>query len=308
MNYAKQVRICEVSTRDGFQTLPPIAVADKVKLLDLMADAGIREIEVGSFLGERSGVDSMRSTPEVFQKMNRRPGVVYRALLQTPAGMREAADAGCPKVKINISGSGTHYRLMTGKSIAEGMEGFREIGAIAARHQMTLLGSISLAFVSPYDGWIPSQDIKEIIRRFIDCGASEISLNDTAGMAFPNQVRERFLEMKAEFPEIRTWAFHAHNTRGTGLANVLAALDAGVDRIDSSLAGIGGCTVFKNASGNIATEDTVYMLNGMGIKTGIDLEKAIKAGEFVESLVDPSKTDSYIQRLEKIKRQGNGIE
>lgn len=153
---------------------------------------------------------------------------------------------------------------------------------------------------------IPSEKIKEIIRAFIDSGATEISMNDTAGMLAPNQIFNRFLEMKVEFPEIQVWAFHAHNTRGTGLANTLAAMQAGVDRIDSSLAGIGGCPVFKKASGNISTEDLLYMLQTMGIDTGVDLERAIIAGEYISSLVDPSTVDSYMQRLQKIKRERYG--
>lgn len=308
MKYQKKITVCEVSTRDGFQTLPPPSVPDKLKLLDLIADAGLREIEVGSFLGDRPDSWRMHSTPEVFRKLNRRPGVTYRALLQTSYGMNEAVEAGCPKIKLNISGSENHYRLMTDKTIAEGMEGFKEIGAIADRNKIAILGSISLAFVSPYDGLIPSSTIKDIIKRFLDCGATEISLNDTAGMSAPNQIHDRFKEMMAEFPEVEAWAFHPHNTRGTGQANVLAALESGVTKVDSSLAGIGGCPVFKNASGNISTEDTVYMLNGMGIDTGVDLQKAIQAGEFIETLVDPSKTDSYLLRLEKIKKLGQGIE
>lgn len=308
MKYPKEIRICEVSTRDGFQTLPPPSVPDKLRLLDLIVQSGIREIEAGSFCGDNPEFSNMHDTPEVFRKMDRRPGVTYRALLQSVYGMHEAVEAGCEKVKINISGSEKHYELMTGRTIAQGMAGFTEIGRMAAQHKIAMLGSISLAFVSPYDGLIPSRDIRDIIARFLDCGCTEISLNDTAGMSVPNQIYDRFREMMEAFPQVETWCFHPHNTRGTGLANVLAAIQAGATRVDSSLAGIGGCPVFKNASGNISTEDTVYMLNNMGIGTGVDLEQVIRAGEFVETLVDPSKVDSYLLRLEKIKKQGSPIE
>lgn len=305
MKFINKATLCEVSLRDGFQTLPVIAVEDKLKLLDLITGAGISEIEVGSFISERAEVRSMHNTPEVFRRMNRKEGVTYRALLQSPLGAREAAECGCKKIKINISGSVKHYELMTKKTVRQGMEGFKEIGAICAQNGISILGSISLAFLSPYDGLIPSKDIRDIIKNFLDCGATEISLNDTAGMSTPKLVYERFSEMKELFPQVKAWAFHAHNTRGMAAANILAACEAGATKLDSSLAGVGGCTVFKNASGNIATEDMLYMLDGMGVKTGVDMEKTIAAGEFVEELVHHKGIDSYIQRLEKIKKQSS---
>ena len=281
---------------------------NKIKLLDLITDAGISEIEVGSFVSDRPEVSSMHNTPEVFRRMNRKDGVVYRALLQSPVGAREAADSGCKKIKLNISGSKKHYQLMTRKTVEQGMAGFKEIGAICAQNNMTILGAISLAFISPYDGLIPAEDVRGIIQNFLDCGATEISLNDTAGMATPKLVYERFMEMRDAFPQVKTWAFHAHNTRGMAMANILAACEAGVTQFDSSLAGVGGCTVFKNASGNIATEDLLYMFDGIGTQTGVDMEKVIVAGEFVEELVHHKGIDSYIQRLEKIKRENAVIE
>ena len=309
MKFASKATVCEVGPRDGVQNLPPLNVPDKVKLLDLIVDAGIKEIEVGSFLGDNPDLGiGMVNTPEVFRTMNRRPGVIYRALLQTPIGAQQAADNGCEKIKLNISGSVKHYELMSGKTIKEGMAGFAEIGSISAKNNIAILGSISLAFVSPYDGLIPSKDIKEIIQNFIDCGATEISLNDTAGMATPKLVYERFCEMISAFPAVTAWAFHPHNTRGMALANIVAALEAGMTKVDSSLAGTGGCPVFKNASGNIATEDMLYMLDGMGVETGVNLEKAIAAGEFLEELVNHNGIDSYIQRLEKIKRKEKDVE
>jgi len=310
MNYPKKVTVCEVSTRDGFQTLPPPNTAEKLTILELCAAAGIPEIEVGTFRAKADGDrQDFKNTPEVFRKMRRAPGVTYRALIQTAEDMRLALDSGCTKVKVNISGTEKHYRISSGGStLEEGMKGFREIGALAAQHNVTMLGSISLAFVSPYDdGMVDGVQLKKIIRTFIDCGATEISLNDTAGMSAPNQIYQRFIEMKESFPEVKVWALHAHNTRGNGLASVLAALMAGVDRIDSSLAGIGGCPVFKSASGNISTEDLLYMLHGMDIETGIDFQKAIIAGQYVGALVPEGKKDSYIQRLEVIKRAGGGV-
>ena len=310
LQYPKRITICEVSTRDGFQSLPfEVETEDKLVLLEKIADAGIREIEVGSFVpGRASGLWQMSRTPEVFMKMKRRQGVVYRALLQTPEGAAQAVESGCKKFKINISGSEKHYGLMTGRTIRDGVEGFREIGRIAVENGVSLLGSISLAFLSPYDGQVPLDRLKMIIQGFLDCGAEEISLNDTAGMATPALVHKYFTAMQSEFPQVGTWAFHPHNTRGMGLANTLAALDAGARKVDSSLAGIGGCSVFKNASGNISTEDLFYLLDGMGIETGVDMEKLIEAGQLVEKLVKNKGCDSYIQKIEKLKRAGEGVE
>lgn len=310
LNYPKKVTICEVSTRDGFQSLPfEVETEDKLRLLDKIADAGIQEIEVGSFVpGRTSGLWQMSKTPEVFVRMNRRPNVVYRALLQTPEGAVQAVESGCGKFKINISGSEKHYNLMTGKSISSGVEGFAEIGKIAAANGVALLGSISLAFMSPYDGQVPLDRLKMIIEGFLRCGATEISLNDTAGMATPVLVNDYFTAMQKEFPQVKTWAFHPHNTRGMGLANTVAALAAGVLKVDASLAGIGGCSVFKNASGNISTEDLLYLLDGMGIVTDVDMGRLIQAGELVEELVNHKGCDSYIQRIEKFKRAGEGVE
>ncbi len=282
---------------------------DKLQLLEKIADAGIREIEVGSFVpGADENQWRMGSTPEVFRRMKRRPGVVYRALLQTPAGARQAIDSGCGKFKINISGSEKHYWLMTGQSIADGVKGFVEIGKMAADNGVALLGSISLAFLSPYDGQVPLERLSMIIENFLACGAQEISLNDTAGMATPAMVYDYFCQMQQRFPQVKAWAFHPHNTRGMGLANTLAALQAGVAKVDASLAGIGGCSVFKNASGNISTEDLVYLLDGMGIETGVQMPALLEAGQMVEKLVKGHGCDSYLQRLEKIKNSGQQVE
>lgn len=307
--YSENVMICEVSTRDGFQTLMPPTVDEKLHLIDLIVNSGIKCIEYGSFSFLKDGKEDDRCpTSVVTRRLKRVPGVSYRAMLQKPYEMKIAVDSGVDYIKLNVSACEEHYRKMTGNSIEEGMTGFKEIGTIAERNNVSILGSISLAFTSPYAGIIPKDRVAEIISRFIDCGATEISLNDTAGLAFPNQVNDLFTDMMSRFLGIKTWCFHAHNTRGTGLANVLGALNAGVTRIDSSLAGIGGCPVFKNASGNISTEDLTYLLNGMGIDTGVNLAKIINAGKYIETLVPPDKTDSYIQRLEKIKEQQKEIE
>ena len=302
-NVPKKIRVCEVSTRDGMQNLPwMVGVDEKVRLLDMMVDAGIKEIEVGSFLPDTTAFPLMANTPEVFAKMHRKEGVVYRALLQTPAGARQAVEYGCNKFKINTSASRKHFELMTNRTLEEGLKGFTEIGQVARENNVKLLGSISLAFASPFGDEITYDTLRTIIDGFLEIGVTQISLNDTAGLATPVMVNTFFKDMMAYYPNVEVWAFHPHNTRGSGLANVVAALDAGVEYIDSSLAGTGGCNVVKGATGNISTEDLVYMLQGMGIDTGIDFDKLIEAGLYVEELAQGNSCDSYILNLEHFKR------
>lgn len=300
------ITICEVSTRDGFQSLPfNILTEDKLVLLEKMVDAGIREIEVGSIAPDTNIDDGqMADTPEVFRRLKKREGVVYRALLQTVAGMRLAIECGCRKIKLNASASDEHYRLMTGKSLKEGVQGFADIGKLAQDAGIKVLGSISLAFESPFDKEIPMSNLRILIDAYLAAGATEISLNDTAGMATPRLVGYRFSQLAKEYPQVEAWAFHPHNTYGMGLANTLSAIENGATKIDASLAGVGGCPVFKKASGNISTEDLHYMLSGMGIETGIDAEKLMEAGNMVERLILDQNWDSYLRRIDKWKSEG----
>jgi len=309
MKFPERVIVCEVSPRDGFQTAPDVvSVENKLKLLDMIVDAGIKYIEVGTLKKDDPKAWKMHNTADVFKALKRREGVEYRALLQDPNGAREAVDCGCPRIKINISASVKHYRDMTGKTIEEGLKEFDEIGTIAANNGIPITGSISLPFISPYDGVISIDFLKQIIKRYISIGADEISLSDAAGMANPRITYERTMDLRAAFPEIKHWILHTHNTRGMALANVVAGLSAGISKLDGALAGIGGCPFFKKASGNISTEDLLFMLDSMGIETGVDFEKAMAAGRFVEELVNGSGIDSYQQRLDKIKREQGGIE
>ena len=303
---AERVFICEDVTRDGFQSTDKvISVEDKLTLLEMMADAGVQQIEVGAF-SKYESMKKMRNTGEVFKQMKRHPGIVYRALVFDPDGAAEAAECGCHKIKINISASNQHHRSGTGMSTKEALEGFKGIARVAADTGMTMAGSISLPFRSPFpgEGIIEIDVLEEIISSFCDIGIREISLSDAAGMGDPNLIYERIMQLREIFPYV-SWMLHMHNTYGMGLAGVDAAFRAGVRKFDSSLAGLGGCPYIKGATGNVATEDLLYMFHAMGVETGIDLDKMIIAGQFVNKLVNGKGTDSYIQRIETFKRMEN---
>lgn len=298
------VTICEDVTRDGFQSASRIiCVEDKLTILEMLADAGVKQIEVGAFSRFES-MKKMRNTGEVFRRLKKRPGVTYRALVFEPEGAREAAECGCGKIKINISASNQHHKSGTGLDIKGAMKGFAEIARIAEKAGMSMAGSISLPFRSPFpgEGIIDMGTLKEIIQSFCDIGIREISLSDAAGLGDPNLIYERIITLGSQFPDV-SWMLHMHNTYGMGLAGVEAAYRAGVRKFDSSLAGLGGCPYIKGATGNVATEDLLFMFHSMGIETGINLEQMIEAGQFVSSLVDGEGTDSYIQRIESFKNE-----
>ncbi len=302
MKFPAKVRICEDVTRDGFQSIDQvISVEDKLTILDMVTDAGVQCIEVGAFSSYES-MKKMRNTGEVFKQLKQRGNVLYRALVFAPDGAKEAADCGCKYIKLNISASNQHHKQGTGSNTAEAMARFAKIGEVAKDSGLTMSGSISLPFVSPFpgEGLIPMDTLTEIIKSFIDIGITEISLSDAAGLGTPALIYERFMELQGIFPEV-SWMLHMHNTYGMGLAGITAALVAGVTKFDSSLAGLGGCPYLEGATGNVATEDLVFMLNNMGIETGIDLQKIIEAGQFVENLVDGKGTDSYVQSIERKK-------
>jgi len=298
MRFPERVRICEDVTRDGFQsTEKVVSVEDKLRIIRMVEEAGVPCIEVGAFSSYES-MKKMRNTGEVFRRLRQKEGVQYRALVFAPDGAEEATSCGCRNLKINISASDQHHRSGTGFSTSEAMANFGRIRDIAKHHGMEMSGSISLPFRSPFPGEdrIPMEKLTSIIRGFLEMEITEISLSDAAGLGDPKLIYDRVTELKDIFPQV-SWMLHMHNTHGMGLAGVTAALAAGIVKFDASLAGLGGCPYIPGATGNVATEDLVFMLHGMGIQTGIDFEKIILAGRYVEALVEGKVTDSYIQRI-----------
>ena len=294
--FPEKVTICEVVTRDGFQTAPGIyPVEEKVRIIEEVVDAGCRCVEVGAFSTYET-MYKMKDTDKVFEQLHMKEGVEYRGLVYLPDDVRRAAACGCRKIKLNVSASNAHNQAGAGRSPLESMRTFAESGKIAEENGMGFAGSISLPFASQWEGVIPYEQIKEIVKAFIDAGATQISLSDSAGLGDPQLVYERTMALRDDFPEM-DWMLHMHNTRGMGLANVVAAMEAGIDKIDTSLAGLGGCPYIKGATGNISTEDVLFMLDSMGIETGMDFEKIMEAGEKIIRLTKGVGTDSYQQRI-----------
>jgi hydroxymethylglutaryl-CoA lyase len=296
MNLPKRVTLCEVVTRDGFQTAPEIyPVEEKVRIIEEVVDAGCQSVEVGAFSTYET-MYKMKDTDQVFEKLHKKEGVEYRGLVYFPDDVRRAATCGCQKIKLNVSASMEHNKAGAGCSPLEAMKTFAESGRVARDNHMGFAGSISLPFASQWEGVIPFDFIKEIVKVFQDAGATQVSLSDSAGLGTPKMVYERTMALRDAFPDME-WMLHMHNTRGMGLANVVAAMEAGITRIDTSLAGLGGCPYIKGATGNISTEDVLFMLDSMGIETGMDFEKIMDAGAKIVKLVKGEGIDSYQQRI-----------
>ena len=297
MEYAKKVRFCEVGIRDGLQNEKQIVSAEeKIELINMMTDAGFPVIEVGSFVSPKA-VPQMANTDEVFKGIKRKDGVEYRALIANARGVDRAIACGCTKVKLNVSASVAHNLANLNRTPAQSVAGFAECVEKAHAAGIEISGSISMAFGSPWDKEIPIQDVKDIVDAYLAVGIDEISLSDASGMAYPSQVYDMCMEMKKCYPNVKWW-LHFHNTRGLGMANILAGMQSGFTQFDSSFAGVGGCPFVPGAAGNVATEDVLNLCEESGIDTGIDFDKALEVSRRVAQLV-AHPTDSYLLRAGK---------
>lgn len=293
----KQVRLCEVGPRDGIQSEKVYPnTQQKIELVNLIADAGFPVIEVGSFVSPKA-VPQMADTDEVFRNIEQKEGVEYRALIANAKGVDRAAACGCKKVKLNVSASVAHNLANLNCTPAQSVAKFAESVDKAGAAGIAISGSISMAFGSPWDRDIPVSDIKTIVESYLSVGIDEISLSDASGMAYPTQVYELCTEMKKAYPQVNWW-LHFHNTRGLGLSNIIAGMQAGFTQYDSSFAGVGGCPFVPGAAGNVTTEDLVHMLMECGVETGIDLDKAMLISRKVVDIVG-HRTDSFLLRAGK---------
>lgn len=280
----KKVLVGEVGPRDGLQIEQVfVPTSTKIELIDGLIDAGIREIEYSSFVSPRA-VPQLADAADVLAGVKRRDGVHFVALVPNARGARSAVEAGVDELRVFLSASESHNRKNVNRSIEESLRGFDEVMQIAAAAERPVSGSIATSFGCPFEGDVPVERIGEIARRLAALGMVGVGLGDTTGMATPPLVAERCRHLEAEIPDLPI-TLHFHNTRGIGLANVMAGLDAGVDRYESSFAGLGGCPFAPGATGNICTEDLVFLLHEMGIETGIDLEKLCAVARRVEQVV-----------------------
>lgn len=266
------VDIVEVGPRDGLQNekaLVPTPV--KIEFIRALADAGFPEIEVTSFVSPK-WVPQLADAAEVLAGLDRRPGVAYSALVPNDRGMEKALAAGVERVAIFTAASESFNRKNINASIDESFERFAPIMAMAAAAGVSVRGYVSTAFVCPYEGPVDPGRAADVILRLLALGVDEVSVGDTIGAAVPLQVN-RLLDRLAGRAPVDRLAMHFHDTRGTALANVLASLQRGITIFDASAGGLGGCPYAPGATGNLATEDLVYFLGGMGIDGGVDLER-----------------------------------
>lgn len=288
------ITLCEVGLRDGLQnekTLLP--TQEKVALLRGLIEAGFSVIEVGSFMHPKA-VPQMADTDEVYRAVGAVPGVELRALIPNLRGVQRAAACGCKKVKLNVSASRQHNLKNLNMTPEESVAGFADCVRAAGESGIAISGSISMPFASPWEGRIPVSDVEAIVEAYLKVGITEISLSDASGMAAPAQVFALCSRVREKYPQV-TWWLHFHNTRGLAMANIMAAMEAGMTRFDSSFGGLGGCPFVPGAAGNISTEDVLNFCEESGIATGIDLEQVMELSRSLRRLLGHD-LDSYVLR------------
>jgi hydroxymethylglutaryl-CoA lyase len=280
MRHPNRIRIVEVGPRDGLQNEPrPVSVAVKVELIDRLGDAGLSAIESGSFVSPK-WVPQMAATAEVMAAILRRPGVSYPVLTPNLQGLEAALEAGAQEVAIFAAASESFSRKNINCSIAESLERFAPVTQRAKAEGLRVRGYVSCVLGCPYEGDVAPAAVAEVAVRLAEMGCYEVSLGDTIGIGTPTRAQAMIGAVAERLP-VAMLAAHFHDTYGQALANLLAVMERGVTVMDASVAGLGGCPYAKGASGNVATEDLVYMVHGMGIATGIDLDKLIAAGAFI---------------------------
>ena len=279
-----RVTIVEVGPRDGLQNeAAHLAAADRIAFVDLLSGAGLPAIEVAAFVSPK-WVPQMAAAEEVAAGIARRPGIRYAALVPNLAGLDRASAAGITEVAIFAAASESFSRRNINQGVEESLENYRQVCAEAQARGMRVRAYVSTAFGCPFEGPVAPERVAEVSAALLGMGAFEIAISDTIGIAHPGQV-PRVVEAVASRVPRAAIALHLHDTRGTALANVLEALDLGIVTFDASAGGLGGCPYAPGAAGNLATEDLVYMLDGLGIGTGVDLPALMAASRFIESRI-----------------------
>ncbi|WP_151632161.1 hydroxymethylglutaryl-CoA lyase [Noviherbaspirillum aerium] len=280
MSLPSKVKIVEVGPRDGLQNEKETIPAEvKIELVDRLTDAGFINIEAASFVSPK-WVPQMATSAEVMDKIRRKPGVVYSALTPNMKGFEAALAAGADEVVIFGAASEAFSQRNINCSIAESIERFRDVAQAAKQHNIRLRGSISCSFGCPYQGEVPADSVADVVRRLKELGCDEIDIADTIGVGTPKQVQAVMERVAKEFP-IERLSGHFHDTYGQATANIYASMEVGISIFHSSVAGLGGCPYAKGATGNVSTEDVLFLMNGLGVDTGIDLDKVVDAGQFI---------------------------
>jgi hydroxymethylglutaryl-CoA lyase len=279
-----RVSVYEVSLRDGLQNeRVTVPLQDKLRLIDALVAAGLRRIEITSFVSPK-WIPQLADADEVARLAKAPPGVTYSALCPNAVGLARAKAAGLPEIAVFISSSETHNRKNVNKSVDATLGAFEETVGPARDLGMRVRAYVSTVWGCPYEGEVDPERSIAIAKRLLAMGCYQVSLSDTIGAGTPKQTA-RILRRALDEIEPRQIAMHMHDTRGTALANIVVGLELGIRDFDASVGGLGGCPYAPGAAGNCATEDLVYMLHGMGIDTGIDLERLVEAGKAAESIV-----------------------
>ncbi|HEX8690297.1 MAG TPA: hydroxymethylglutaryl-CoA lyase [Solirubrobacterales bacterium] len=280
------VRIREVGPRDGFQNEPEtISTADKVRLIDMLSASGLERMEITSFV-RADVIPQLSDAEEVLRGVQRRDGVAFSVLVPNERGLERALELRdrFDEISVFLSASETHNRENVNRSIEESLAGLERTLATARAAGLRCEGVVSVSFGCPYEGEVPPEGVFAIAERLAAAGCEEVGFGDTTGMANPRQVHEFFAAARERLDAVELTA-HFHNTRGQGLANVLAALEEGVESFESSFGELGGCPVPPGSTGNVSTEDVVSMLHEMGVATGIDLPRLLEASRAAQEVL-----------------------
>lgn len=298
-----RITLFEVGPRDGLQNEKEIIDTSlKIELIERLVSSGIRRIEATSFVNPK-WIPQLADAIDVLNGIRRKDGVVYSALVPNLKGLERAQQTGIKEIAVFMSASESHNKSNINKTIEETYPVLREVVEMATAIGIKVRGYVSTAFGCPYEGDVPLSAVARVTEELLHMGVYEVSIGDTIGVGTPGQVKERFTSLIELFGEGRL-AGHFHDTRGTGLANVYAALEAGIRTFDSSVGGLGGCPYAPGASGNIATEDVLYMLHGMGMETGVKLEEVVEAGAFLEKILNRTLPSRVLQAMKTTCMEG----
>lgn len=283
LEWPARVEIREVGPRDGLQNEEPVPTADKIALLDALPATGVRRIEAVSFVHPRA-IPQMADADEVWSKAVKDPAVRYSALVPNSRGARRALAAGCTDIEVVVSASDTHNRRNVNRSTAESLDDIAALIDLIHDAGARVEVIVATSFGCPYEGDVPPARVASIVDRVVADGADRLAFGDTTGMATPRRVEEVVTAVRDTAPG-HPVLLHFHDTRGTGLANILTALRLGVTEFDASVGGLGGCPYAPGATGNVATEEVVHMLADMGIDTGIDLDRLVEVAGLAQRIV-----------------------